>query len=104
MDSRKDSFIKRLIPARGYQFRERERGTQDKKKQHLSPLKYQRHAERARGLSGKTSWELVCSYYLHRSQTLAERRYARISLFEGLPGKFRLFLDLNFISRHKRRY
>jgi hypothetical protein len=70
-----------------------------KPKELLSPLKYQRHADRTTRLSVKSL--SGCEYHLHCSQTGSEVSYTRIALFEGLVGKFRLFLDFNFIPRHE---
>jgi hypothetical protein len=70
-----------------------------KPKKLLSPLKYQRHAERTTKLSVKSLFE--CEYHLHCSQTRTEVSYTRIALSEGLAGKFRLFLDFNFIPRNE---
>jgi hypothetical protein len=70
-----------------------------KPKKLLSPLKYQRHAERTTKLSVKSLFE--CEYHLHCSQTKTEVSYTRIALSEGLAGKFRLFLDFNFIPRNE---
>ncbi len=62
----------------------------------LSPLEYQWHAERTGRPSVKSQWG--CEHHLRCNQTLLERRYAGIALFESLASKFRLLLDLNFIS------
>jgi hypothetical protein len=65
----------------------------------LSPLKYQRHAERTTRLSVKSLFG--CEYHLRCSQTGLEISYTRIALSEGLASKFRLFLDFNFIPRYE---
>jgi hypothetical protein len=61
----------------------------------LSPLKYQRHAERTETISVRSSWN--SGHHLRCGQTLGECRDTRIALFKCLTGEFRLLLNLNLI-------
>jgi hypothetical protein len=46
-------------------------------------------------------WPWECAHHLRYGQTLVERHYTGVALFECLTSKFRLLLDLDFIFRHQ---
>ena len=60
---------------------------------------YQWYTYRTGRQTVKLPWK--CGHRLYHSQAFVEGRYTRITLFERLTGKFRLFLDLNLISRYQ---
>ncbi len=64
----------------------------------LSPLEYQRHAERTKTLSMNELMEM-CAHHLRCSHTVTEGCNTHIALFKGLTGKLRLLLDLNYLDK-----
>jgi hypothetical protein len=69
---------------------------EDAKTKQLSPLKYQRHADRSARQSVKLPRK--CGHHLRCSQNLVKGRYTGVAFFERLTRKFRLFFNLDFIS------
>jgi len=64
-----------------------------------SALEYQGYTQRAGKIFVK--WLRESKNHLHCSYTMVERRYTSIALFERLPSKFRLLLNLDLIFRHQ---